>query len=317
MSPRFPIPDSRTVLCALALLALANPAASQELVVFNADALGPSLRAAADSFAAREHITIAQENAGSLETARKLTELGKIPDVVALADYAVFPALLMPKYATWYALFARNRMVIAYTSKSKFAAEITAKNWTSILLRPGVETGRADPDRDPNGYRTLLLLQLAEGLYGEPGVAARLLAASPRRNIRPHAADLVALLQAGEFDYVWSYESVAQAAALSYLTLPAEIDLGDPADSTRYATASVRVAGNTPHDSVTFRGAPIAFALSIPVGAPHAVLAARFVTYLFSPDGQRVLRAARLDVLPRPAITGVGAPDAVARTVSP
>jgi molybdate/tungstate transport system substrate-binding protein len=291
--------------------------AAQDLTLFNAGSLGRPLRAAADSFAARQHVTVAQENAGSLETARKLTDLGKIPDVIALADYDVFPQLLMPKYATWYALFARDRMVIAYTPKSKFASEITAKNWTSVLLRAGVETGRANPDLDPNGYRTLLVLQLAETFYAQPGAAARLLAASPARNIRPKSADLVALLQAGEFDYIWAYESVAQAASLSYLTLPAEIDLSDPADSARYATASVRVAGNTPHDSVTFRGSPIVFALSIPVGVAHAALAARFIAYLFSPDGQRVLRANKLDVLAHPAIVGSGAPDAVARAAAP
>ncbi len=110
---------------------------------------------------------------------------------------------------------------------------------------------------------------------------------------------------------------MAQTASLSYLTLPPEIDLGDPAESVRYATVSVRVAGNTPHDSVTFRGAPIVFALSIPSGATHAALAARFVAYLFSPDGQRVLRAAKLDVLLRPVITGAGAPDAVERAAAP
>jgi molybdate/tungstate transport system substrate-binding protein len=290
---------------------------AQDLVIFNAGSLARPLRAAADSFAAREKITIAMESAGSLETARKLTELGKTPDLVALADYDVFPQLLVPRYATWYALFARNRMVVAFTPRSRSAAELTAQTWPSVLLHAGVETGRADPDLDPNGYRTLLVLQLAERFYAQPGLAARLLAASPARNIRPKSADLVALLQAGEFDYIWAYESVAQAAGLSYLRLPAEIDLGEPADSARYATASVRVAGNTPRDSITFHGAPIAFALSIPLNAPHAAAAARFVAYLFSPDGQRVLHAAKLDVLARPVITGTGAPAAVAQLAAP
>src|SRR5689334_11489580 len=56
------------------------------IVVYNAGSLALPLRAALDSFAEREHVTVQQENAGSLETARKLTELGKIPDLVAVAD---------------------------------------------------------------------------------------------------------------------------------------------------------------------------------------------------------------------------------------
>jgi len=299
-------------------LALAGRASSaQDLIVFNAGSLARPLRAAADSFAAREKITIALESAGSLETARKITELGKTPDIIALADPEVFPQLLMPRHVSWYALFARNRMVIAYTATSRFASELSAQTWPSVLQRAGVETGRADPDLDPNGYRTLLLLQLAERFYAQPGLAARLLAASPPRNIRPKSADLVALLQAGEFDYIWAYESVAQAAGLAFLRLPPEIDLGEPADSARYAAASVRVAGNTPRDSVTFHGAPIAFALSIPANAPHSATAAKFIVYLFSDDGQRVLRAAKLDVLVRPVITGARAPDAIARLARP
>src|SRR5687768_11627137 len=95
-------------------------ASDRTLVVYNAGSLAIPMRAALDSFAALEKVTIEQENAGSLETARKLTELGKIPDIVAVADYEVIPLLLMPDHATWYAKFAHNRMVLAYHDRSRF-----------------------------------------------------------------------------------------------------------------------------------------------------------------------------------------------------
>lgn len=284
----------------------------RQLVVYNAGSLARPLRAALDSFAARHRVEVEQENAGSLETARKLTELHKIPDVIALADYEVFPRLLMPTHTTWYAQFARNRMVLAYTPRSRHAAEIDGSNWWRILLRPEVEVGRSNPHLDPNGYRALLVLQLAERHYGQPGLAQRLLARAPERNVRPKEADLVALLQAGELDYAWSYESLAQAANLSYVQLPPEIDLGSPADSARYARASVRVIGASQGDSIEFRGQPIVYGLSIPLKAPHPELAAEFVAYLLSDEGKRVLRAARLDALDQPALIGTGAPAAVA-----
>ena len=38
-----------------------------------------------------------------------------------------------------------------------------------------VEVGRADPNTDPSGYRTLMAFQLAELHYGEVGLAQQLL----------------------------------------------------------------------------------------------------------------------------------------------
>jgi len=285
--------------------------ASRTIVAFNAGSLARPLRAALDSFAAREHVEVRQESAGSLETARKLTELGNIPDIIALADEEVFPQLLMPAHVSWYARFAHNRMVLAYTDKSRGASEITANNWWQIVQRPGVETGRSDPQLDPNGYRTLLVLQLAERHYARPGLAAQLLQAMPARNVRPKEADLVGMLQAGEFDYIWSYESMARNLGLNFVRLPDAIDLSSPADSATYAAVSVRIRGKGT-DSVTFRGRPIVYALSIPNGAPNRDVAERFVQYLLSADGRRVLRAHGLDALDAPSFVGAGVPRGVA-----
>ena len=281
-------------------------------MVFNAGSLALPLRTALDSFAAREHVTIEQENAGSLETARKVTELGKLPDLVAVADYEVIPLLLIPSHATWYAKFARNRMVLAYESRSRGAAEINTNNWWQVVTRPGVQVGRADPSLDPNGYRTLLVWQLAERFYRQPGLGQRLLATAPPANVRPKEADLVALLQAGELDYIWSYESIAQGVGVPYVTLPEEIDLSTSADSAAYSVASVRVAGKTPRDSLTMRGQPIVYAFTVPTRAPHPRIAAKFAEYLASPDGKRVMRGAKLDVLQQFEVTGNGAPAGLA-----
>ena len=276
----------------------------RRIVVYNAGSLALPLRAALDSFGARERVTVDQENAGSLETARKLTEIGKIPDIVAVADYEVIPLLLIPSHATWYAKFARNRMVLAYEDRSRGASEIDTNNWWQVVTRPGVQVGRADPSLDPNGYRTLLVWQLAERFYKQPGLGERFLATAPARNVRPKEADLVGLLQAGEFDYIWSYESIAQGVGAKYVTLPREIDLSAPDDSAEYAVASVLVAGRTPRDSVTMRGQPIVYAFTIPTRAPHPQIAAKFAEYLESADGKRVMRSAKLDVLERFEVVG-------------
>jgi molybdate/tungstate transport system substrate-binding protein len=298
-----------SAVAALGCSSKATPSAgSGPLIVYSAGSLARPLKAALDSFARVEGTTYQMESSGSLEAARKVTELGKIPDVLALADVEVFPLLLVPKHAAWYATFATNRMVLAKSPHAKYGTAINANNWSEILQRDGVETGRADPSVDPAGYRTLLVFQLAEHLLRKPGLAAALERASPRKNIRPKSAELTALTQAGELDYAWEYESVARAAGLDFVSLNESMGLGSLADSLKYKLATVRVPGSSPKDSITIVGTPIRYALSIPIGATHAALAERFVRFLGSPAGRDVLRKEFLPVLDAWEWIGPGIP---------
>jgi molybdate/tungstate transport system substrate-binding protein len=281
------------------------------LVVFTAGSLARPVRAALDSFAAQNNVRYDLESAGSLETARKLTELNKIPDVIALADEDVFPKLLMPRFTTWYARFARNRLVIAYSDRSRYASELSQATWREVLTRPDVQVGRANPDLDPAGYRTLLAFQLAERHYQQPGLAKRLESNAPPRNMRAKEAELVALVQAGELDYAWQYESLARAVGHRYLVLPSAIDLSTTADSATYATATVPVVGSAPGDTITMRGRPIRYAVSVPITAAHAELGQRFVAWLLSPVGRAALRAEHLDALEVPELSGADVPPLV------
>src|SRR5579875_1578610 len=74
----------------------ANGRSDTPLTIFTAGALARPLRAAADSFA---RVAVALESAGSLETARKITDLGEMPDVVAVADTAIFSSVLAGRVA--------------------------------------------------------------------------------------------------------------------------------------------------------------------------------------------------------------------------
>jgi molybdate/tungstate transport system substrate-binding protein len=304
-----PFRHFRTLLLVASLLALtacrSRAPADGPLVVFNAGSLARPLRAALDTFARRERVRVEQESAGSLESARKLTELGKIPDLIALADADVFPGYLVPTHVDAYVRFARNRMVLAYTPRSLHADSITSANWWEVLQRPGVEVGRADPDRDPNGYRTLMVWQLAERATGIAGLAARLAAAAPPRNVRPKEADLIGLLEAGEFDYIWSYESIARSLGLRWVTLGDSMDLAEPSLAAFYGEASVAVRGASAGGSVTFRGQPIVYALAVPRNAPHPALAARFAAFLLGDEGRAILRREGLDALDEPMAAGV------------
>lgn len=304
-----------TSVVATASMVLAGGACGSDgegpLVLYNAAAIARPMRAVLDSFAARTGTTFAQETAASLELARRVLELGGQPDVLVLADPDIFPQLLEPGVTTWHATFARNRMVLAYTERSRGAEEIDSTNWFRLLTRPGLEVGRANPDTDPSGYRTLLVWKLAERHYGEPGLYARMLEASPPRNVRPREADQIALLELGEYDYTWTYQNLADNARLRYVRLPDAVDLGSPADSAIYATAAVKVQGKSSRDSVTFRGRPILFAVSIPRAAPHPRLAERFVAFLLSADGRRILRQEHFDALDTANLVGTEIPEAL------
>ncbi len=289
-------------------------ALSGPIVVYNAGSLARPFKELLDAFrAANPGVTPAQENSGSLEAARKLTELHKIPDVLAVADYNVIDDLLRPRYATWYANFARNAMVLAYTDRSIDAATIDSTNWWKVLLKKGVRAGHSDPTLDPNGYRTLIVLQLAERYYREPGLAKRLDAAMPSKYQRPKEADLTALLQAGELDYAWTYRSLAETSGLRYVSLPRAIDLSDPLLAKEYEVATVRIPGTSRAggDSLLLRGEPIVYALTIPVGAPHPALAAAFVRYALSPEGRAIVQRNGFVVLASPIVIGTPPPDVV------
>ncbi len=277
------------------------------LVVFNAGSLAKPFNDLLQAFKRRHpEIEPAQENSGSLEAARKLTELGKIPDVIGVADYNVISKILIPEHAGWYATFARNAMVLIYTDESIGAGEINGQNWWQVLLRPGVRAGRSEPTLDPNGYRTLMAFQLAEKFYRQPGLAARLQRALGPRYIRPKEADLTALVQAGELDYSWSYLSIARTAGLRHVDLPREINLSDPGLAQWYSQARVKLPGarRAGADSVEFQGEPIVYALAIPRRAPHPQTAREFVRFIFSPEGKSILQKNGFLLLDKLALGG-------------
>jgi molybdate/tungstate transport system substrate-binding protein len=161
------------------------------------------------------------------------------------------------------------------------------------------------------------MLALAEKYYHDPGLLQRILANLDPMKVRPNAAELAALLQAGEVDYVFDYESVAAAYGFHALRLPAAVDLGDPARASEYTQVKLRFKSTAGNDSVTYTGAPILYALSVPASAPHPAPAARLAGFLLSEEGRRMMRAAHVDALDHAVIIGTGVPAAIRDTAGP
>jgi molybdate/tungstate transport system substrate-binding protein len=294
-----------TLQCFLIALVLATPlllscsrrspkdrvGGNRQLIVFNAGSLSAPIADLLEEFS-RLHPQIApqKESSGSLEAARKITELRKPCDVLAVADYEVIPSMLIPQHAGWYVVFARNELVLIYSHNSRFNDQINKDNWYEVLLRPGVQFGYSNPDLDPAGYRTLLHWQLAEKYYRRPGLYDNLKAAVPPKNVRPKSVELVALLQSGELDYIYCYRSIAEQNGLPYLSFPPEIDFSDASRNDFYSRATVEVAGSKPGERLTITGSAIRYGLTIPESAPNREAAEEFVEFVLSPDGQAIMK---------------------------
>ncbi len=282
------------------------PGENQKIVIFHAGSLTVPVKKLSEAFEKKHPgVEIDTEASGSVTAARKISELGRKADVMMSADYTVIDRLLVPQFADWNIQFARNMMVIAYTEKSKYAAEITPDNWYDVLTRDGVVYGHSDPNADPCGYRTLMVWQLAEKYYGVPGLYQRLQDHCPPGNIRPKAVELLSLLQSGDMDYAFEYRSVAVQHNLKFVELPDEINLSQDGLADYYKQARVQINGRKPGEKVIKVGKPIVYGVTVPKNAPHHDLGVEFVEFLLSKEGQEILESlGQPPLVPPVAVTG-------------
>src|SRR5271170_7443596 len=278
------------VLSASALFASARAQTPQVVIVDRAATLTIPFDALAKSLPALE---CRQRSAGSRFLLQSDVDLKQPVDVLALADVSLFEKPVSPAQTArfpWWSIFAGNEIGIAYTGKSQGSDKITAANWPEVLQQQDVQTAYADPESDPEGYNTVIAWTLAESYYHLPGLAARLRASIPQKNIRGDSTQLLALLSAGEIDYAWEYRSVAEEHHLKFLRLPKEINLSDPGLAATYKTACIDLhhAGQIQRQC----GRPILYAVSIAADAPHPEAAAQFVKALYGDSGRNALRSA-------------------------
>jgi len=227
---------------------------------------------------------------GSRTCARQIIDLKRQAEVMASSDSEVIRDLLMPGYADFCIDFTTNEMVIMYTPKSRYADTIHADNWYEILLKPEVWYGHSDPNSDPCGYRALLTWQLAEKHYKIEGLYNQLTGKMPAKNIRPKEVDLIALLEAGELDYIFIYRSVAEQHQAKYIILPEEINLKSPQWASFYQTASVKITGEKPGEWTQMQGAPMLYGITMPNNAPNPEAGILFISFILGKEGQEIMK---------------------------
>lgn len=255
-----------------------------DLVIFHAGSLSVPMKEVAEAFKKiYPDVNILMESAGSVASARKITDLGRRCDIMASADYAVIDNMLIPKYADWNIRFVSNELSIVYHDQSRYSKVISNKNWPDILMRSDVAFGRADPNADPCGYRTVLAIKLAEIYYKKPGLTNQMLA-KDLNYMRPKEVDLIALLESGSIDYIFIYTSVAIQHHLNYVILPDEINLKNPALAKHYATVSTEINGKKPGQKEKITGEPMVYGVTILRDAPNKAAAIAFTEFLLTHD---------------------------------
>jgi len=257
-----------------------------KVVIFHAGSLAvPMEKMEKDFEQANPEIDVQREVGGSTKMARLISEVGKPADIMASADYKVIDNNLIPDHADWNIRFATNQLVLTYTDQSRYADEITAENWYEILQRDDVEWGHSDPNLDPCGYRSLMVLQLAEKFYGVDGLYQDLLANRPKKNVRPKSVELVNLLKSGNMDYAWEYLSVAVQHDLKYVTLDDHINLGNYNYDNFYSMAEVEVSGKEPGTTITKKGKSCTYGVTMTTDAANPEGAVLFLQYMLDPEG--------------------------------
>ncbi len=286
-------------------------------------------------------IDVRMECHGSIQVIRHVTDLHVPIDVVATADHALIPMLMYPvpdpdtgkPYASWYIRFAGNRLALAYKPGSKLSDQINSQNWYQIIAQPGVLLGIADMRFDASGYRALMALKLAEFHSADPHIfndvikgkfrypisafdeegyseitVPEIVEPLPESGIliRGSSVQLIALLESGDLDYAFEYESVIRQHGLEMVRLSDEVNLGEESMADIYRQVEVKInfqrfASVKP----VFIGEPIGYGLTIPSNAPHPDQAQAFIEFLLGPQGRAIMQSNYQPVLTPPLCDGI------------
>lgn len=192
---------------------------------------------------------------GSATVARLIAEGKRDPDIVSVADVALFEEPLSP---AWYSVFTSNAVVIAYnpdTAGGRRLAE-AGEHWYEPMASGDVRIGRTDPDQDPLGYRTLFTLELAARYYdGASNLKQDVL---EENQIYPETA-LISQFESGAIDAAIAYRNMAVERDYEYIDLPDQIDLSNPSYQNEwYSTVSYSLPSGQ-----RIRGSPISYGSTI------------------------------------------------------
>lgn len=286
---------------------------SQIVKISHAGSLAYPFNNIETSYEEKNDTDIQRQAHGSVDAVRQVTELGKKMDIVGVADYTLIPNMMIPDYTDWFARFAKNEYTIAYTDNSQYSDEISSNNWFDVLARDDVKFGFSNPNADPAGYRSQMVIQLAEQHYENQNIYDNLISQnsnlkmtetsdghilempktsdiqinSDKIMLRSKETDLLSALEGGEIDYLFIYGSVATQHDYHQVDLPTQIDLSSVEYQDNYGKVGVKIAGGS-----TVYGKPIVYGITIPNNAPNPEGATEVLSYILSEEGDQIMNDA-------------------------
>lgn len=288
--------STSTSMTASSTMAPSSTSSSAEgpLISYSADAYAPEVTSLLNGFSSSTGVQAAPLKSGGSTADASAIEAGAPDDVfVSSSLAATSSAYLGNLTAGWTIGFATDQMVVAYsnsTTQTSAASSIislgsTANNsnatsdWNNFytaLVSGTVKVGISAPSQDPGGLRGWLALEAAGYLYagGNSSAYTSILLGDHDNVTAASAADLVAPLQAGDIQFLFTYKSAAVSNDLPFITLDSHVNLGTASLGSFYSKFSYTDSAGTT------KGAPIVISVTIPKSAVNTAEALQFVQYV-------------------------------------
>ncbi|HVC27735.1 MAG TPA: substrate-binding domain-containing protein [Nitrososphaerales archaeon] len=264
------------------------------LVSYSADAYAAEVTSLLDSFSTSTGVQVAPVTSGGSNADASAINAGAPDDVFVSASLSATSSHYLGNLtANWAIGFATDQLVLAYSNSTTQRAATTSiialantavasnstsdwNNFYTSLVGGKVKVGISAPAQDPAGLRAWIVLEAAGYLYsgGNQQTYASALLKDQGNTTAASAADLVAPLQAGDIQFLFTYKSAAISNRLNYIVLNSHVNLGTPRLGSFYSRFSY-----TDSAGVT-AGAPIVICITIPLGVANSAEALQFVEYV-------------------------------------
>ncbi len=182
---------------------------------------------------------------------------------------------------------ARTEMVILYSPKSRFAAQLAdgKRPWWEVLQEPGLRFARSNPEDDPSGRAIVFTMMLAAAKYGQPELVGKLLGLMLNSQQVELGKNVRAGLESGAIDAAGSYRIATLDGKIPYVRLSPEINLSGERIREEHPELLLRVGEKT------FYPEPLIFYAAALKGAANAAGAQALVRWLQGPQAKGLLQA--------------------------
>lgn len=239
------------------------------IITYSADAYVQETNYYLSGFHNSSGVSVANaKGAGSYTAAREIGQGDPANAFISVALESYNQSYLGQRYSGWAVAFASDQLVLAYSNSTgnsvvnsianQFSSALSSNNTTlfgdaySNLTSGKVKVGISDPSSDPAGLRGWISLEIAGKLYGGGNLSyftARIAANSGSVN-SSSAAQLVSPLVTGQIQFLFIYKSAAISKGLDYISLPSQVNFGDPALSSYYSNFTYSTISGVAHGSI-------------------------------------------------------------------